>query len=111
MAIENEQFSRKDLFTFFVSARIINFLKLLARGSSDQTLSELMSNEGDDWRQDLGRELFGKLLNEQKLYGGIRGQLFEVESFEFEVFRQIWSSLEYIGSVSGAHILCDRKLS
>ena len=69
MAIETPNFSRSDLYTLFISARILNFLKGLRPVEGGLPLKEVLSSRSmQGGRSALGSELLLRLLNENTLY-------------------------------------------
>jgi hypothetical protein len=68
MAIETSSFCRDDLYSLFITARIINFLKDHV-GSGSVTLQQAMeSARTRDKRAGIGSDLLMRLLGEKRLY-------------------------------------------
>lgn len=68
MAIESPLFVRDDLYTLFISARILNFLKGLDGIGNRLTLKEALQYAGGNKKGRIGAELLTLLLDEQQLY-------------------------------------------
>jgi radical SAM superfamily enzyme YgiQ (UPF0313 family) len=101
MAIETEHFTRDDIYTLFVTTRIINFLKGL-NGNRDGERAAL------DQRSALGLEILEKLLSEKVLYAATSRGFKALSRFKFDLFEKVWSSLDYITTQSGnAVTICD----
>ncbi|OGW72312.1 MAG: B12-binding domain-containing radical SAM protein [Omnitrophica bacterium GWA2_52_12] len=88
MAIETPEFSREDIYTLFITTRILNFLKGLDAAPIIP-------------RDQLGWELLQKLLNEGQLFAATRQGLKPVRHFKTELFRRVWDQLETIGTQTG----------
>lgn len=69
MAIETSNFCRDDLYSLFITARIINFLKDYRGGNETVTLQHAMeSARSRGKRARIGSDLLMRLLEERKLY-------------------------------------------
>lgn len=99
MAYESDKFSREDLYTLFVSSRIINFIKSFDVENTNELLA-LQFNE----RKGLGIEVLKRLLSEGRLYAFQSGKFIENIKFKVALFEKIWFSLEYIVSRNGRRI-------
>jgi radical SAM superfamily enzyme YgiQ (UPF0313 family) len=91
MAGENGLFKREDIYTMFISSRIINFLKGLDITESVD-LSELIDHQWNDKRTATGFELLKELeitgiLNFQTSQGRIPNRKFKAELF-YQVLRE-----------------------
>jgi radical SAM superfamily enzyme YgiQ (UPF0313 family) len=73
MALETDFFCRDDLYTLFVSARILNFLKGLRFHEKEIPLSEALSRLGSRGRREkLGGDILQRLFRERRLYASTR---------------------------------------
>jgi tRNA A37 methylthiotransferase MiaB len=105
MAIETEDFDRDDIFTLFVSSRIINFLKSIDFVGSEAPLQEVLeAARREGGRAAIGALLLGKLLEERRLYGWCRNQFRPVPRFKAAVFFDVWSRLDRITTQKGKNI-------
>ncbi|HEY2917944.1 MAG TPA: radical SAM protein [Candidatus Binatia bacterium] len=103
LAIETENFSRDDIYTLFVTTRIINFLKGLPL-SAPTSLLDLMSRDWRDPRACIGFELLTKLSKEGRLYFSHTAGFVENTRFNTNLFLQILSETGEIGCRSGTRI-------
>ena len=67
LAAESDSFSREDIYTLFVSTRIINFLKGLTLPESSD-LNELLHQTWTEERVRIGMELLKELMHSRTLY-------------------------------------------
>jgi hypothetical protein len=103
LAIETDNFARDDIYTLFVTTRIINFLKGL-RLSTSASLMELISLDWHDPRVRIGFELLTQLSKEGKLFFAHTAGPIENTRFNTNLFLDILSKTEKIGSQSGTQI-------
>jgi radical SAM superfamily enzyme YgiQ (UPF0313 family) len=90
MAIEAGHFRRDDLYTLFITARIINFLKGLRLKGKNVTLQEALSEaEHAGQREKLGAQLLKTLLSEKRLYAATKGNLELLPRFRTEIFLKV----------------------
>ncbi|HMK66281.1 MAG TPA: radical SAM protein, partial [Thermodesulfobacteriota bacterium] len=97
LAIESEDCRREDLYTLFISTRIINFFKGLTLSENQITLPRALKdarNQGK--RAALGAELFEKLLAQGTLYGAAPDRFRELPRFNAKLFFALWAGLGYI---------------
>jgi len=105
MAIETDGVRRRDLYTLFIAARIINFLKGLEFDGQNQSLDELLTDgAGKDQRTRLGLEVLRRLLEEQKLYAATGNGLQVIPEFAPELFMQLWTKLDWLTTQAGKRI-------
>jgi len=99
MAVETAHFGREDLYTLFVTSRIINFLKGIPCEKREMTLAEaLCAARSQGKRAALGAELLGKILREKQLCAATKNDFRPLSRFRSDLFLRIWSSLEHIGT-------------
>ena len=114
MAIETPEFSREDIYTLFITTRILNFLKgcefavvgnrhacSLRNTIHDPFLPRIHWPILPTSREQLGWELLQKLLNEGRLFAATRQGLKPVRHFKTELFRRVWDQLGTIGTQTG----------
>ncbi|HNV85702.1 MAG TPA: radical SAM protein [Candidatus Omnitrophota bacterium] len=105
MAIESEHFKREDIYTLFVTARILNFLKGIQLNGESGTLRDVFEIlENSDKRQALGGELLARLLSERKLYAVIRNERRLLPKFKADLFFRIWDKLDFIATQNNQKI-------
>lgn len=109
MAVETADFSRDDLATLFVTARILNFLKgLQAKGpvSPEETsLTEaLAAAQAGVRRHQIGVEILNILLTERKLYAATSQGLVLREWFNPRLFFDVWDRIEVLATTNGGRI-------
>jgi radical SAM superfamily enzyme YgiQ (UPF0313 family) len=92
MAIENDLFQRDDLYTLFITARIINFLKGLRLKEKKVSLPDALSEaQQGGHREKLGAQILRKLLEERRLYAATKGSLELLPRFRAEIFLKVWT--------------------
>jgi radical SAM superfamily enzyme YgiQ (UPF0313 family) len=103
MAVETGGFDREDIYTLFITTRIVNFLKGLPLSSS-APLTDLLGRTWPDKRLRIGFELLKLLLKTQRLYFWTKNGLIENENFLTEVFLRVLSEAEDIACLNGSTI-------
>jgi radical SAM superfamily enzyme YgiQ (UPF0313 family) len=105
MARVNEGVSRDDLYTFFVTARIINFLKGIPRRSAPVTLKDVLDDAGGSGRRArIGAELLERLLGEKRLYAATGNGRHLLSHFRPELFFRVCEEAGYLRTQRGATI-------
>jgi radical SAM superfamily enzyme YgiQ (UPF0313 family) len=105
MAVETDQFHRDDLYTLFITARIINFLKGLRLKEKKVSLQEALSEAGKaGHREKLGAQILQKLLNEKRLYAATKGGLELLPAFRPDVFMKVWIKSRSVRTLRGTLI-------
>jgi radical SAM superfamily enzyme YgiQ (UPF0313 family) len=103
MALESRHFTRDDIYTLFVSTRMINFLKgLPVDGTSD--LTELLERSWPGARTQMGVELLTRLLRTKKFYLWTAAGLIESRHFKPEIFETVLAQAGVIGCTNGGRI-------
>ena len=106
LAIETETFSRDDIYTLFVTTRIINFLKGLPLRSTT-TLGSLISAAPETHKAGIGLLLLKQLLTTRRLYFLTKQGLEENRKFVSELFSRVLSQVEFIACQNGHSIIVD----
>jgi radical SAM superfamily enzyme YgiQ (UPF0313 family) len=108
MALETDHFSRDDIHTFFISARIMNFLKgIQVKGERLSLQAALGMAEHLGERQKLGSEILRRLFEERTLYAATRHGLKPIRRFKPDLFLRISLRVGYVVSQHGGSIeLC-----
>ncbi|BBM82911.1 B12-binding domain-containing radical SAM protein [Candidatus Uabimicrobium amorphum] len=103
MAIETEHFQREDIYTLFITTRIINFFKGLRveNCSVDEALAIAQENGG---RDKIGSDILQKLFCEKKLYAYTKKGYKELPKFKSTLFFDVWQNLEYIATQNNTRI-------
>jgi radical SAM superfamily enzyme YgiQ (UPF0313 family) len=104
LAIEADQFRREDIYTLFVTTRIINFLKGLPLTSST-SLKDLLSLRWADHKTAIGFELLRLLQTTHQLHFWTNQGLRENEKFKPEIFSRVLSEAAEIGCQNGQRII------
>jgi radical SAM superfamily enzyme YgiQ (UPF0313 family) len=105
MAIETDQFRRDDLYTLFITARIINFLKGLRLKGATVTLHDALNEaERGGHRKELGAQILRKLLDERRLYATTKGGLEPLPRFKAEVFLKVLMKSKTVRTQEGTWI-------
>jgi radical SAM superfamily enzyme YgiQ (UPF0313 family) len=105
LAIETDQFERGDIYTLFITARIVNFFKGLRLEHDPIPLPEALSiarHQGK--RSALGAGLFERLITESRLYAMTKEGIKDLTRFKPEVFFNFWSELGEITTQEGKKI-------
>src|SRR5262245_3245672 len=90
LAIETGNFNRDDIYTLFVTTRIVNFLKGLPIGESS-TLSELVTHPWSDQRSHTGGELLKQLRETGQLFFRTKQGLVANRNFRTALFARVLS--------------------
>lgn len=107
MAIATPDCTRDDLFTLFLTARIINFFKGLALPKASVALAEaLAAAEQQGGRTALGAAVFRKLFEDQTLCAVTGNTWQPIQRFRPELFFRIWAKMQQIRTQEGKLILC-----
>ena len=104
MAVETDQFRREDIYTLFVTTRIINFFKGL-RLSTATDIDALVDCSWSDDRTRIGFELLRILRETNRLYFWTTKGLFENQKFKPEVFFRVLQQAGVIGCQNGQRIV------
>ncbi len=116
MAWETDSFKREDIYTLFITTRILNFLKGLSVDGGVCPRHEVTGTDLYDLhvaletvrksggRNLLGVEILEKLLAGEGLFAATNTGLQPVLKFKTELFFQIWNQLEYITTQAGQRI-------
>jgi len=105
MAIQTDGVRRRDLYTLFIAARIINFLKGVEFAGQNRSLDQLLRDSAEkDQRTQLGMEILRRLLAEQKLYAATGNGLQEVCEFDSSLFMQLWTEFDWLTTQAGKRI-------
>lgn len=103
LAIETDQFSRDDIYSLFVTTRIINFLKGLPI-TGNGSLEELMDQSWSDPRTNIGFELLLQLLWTGCLDAWTKSGRIEKTHFDSGLLRRVLIQVEEIAAQSGQKI-------
>jgi hypothetical protein len=106
MAGANEHVSRDDLYSLFITARIINFLKGIPLQPRQSTLEEALAHaRGSGQRARIGAELLERLLGEKRLYAATRNDRRFLSRFRPTVFFRVCEETGYLRTRQGAVIV------
>ena len=105
MAIETDRFRRDDLYTLFVTVRIINFLKGLRFDKEEVTLKEALSAAAEKGsREKIGADILKKLLTENLLHASTRKGLKPLTHFRTDLFFQVMEKTARLCTTTGQWI-------
>jgi hypothetical protein len=105
MVIETEHISRDELFTLFLTTRILNFLKGLDAIENPCPLTEALNiAEKAGGRTAIGSEILRQLFAQRQLFAKVGKELQPIRRFQFDLFVIIWSRLQGICTQQG-HIM------
>jgi radical SAM superfamily enzyme YgiQ (UPF0313 family) len=106
MAIETDQFHRDDLYTLFITARVINFLKGLRLKEKKVSLQDALSEaEQLGHREKLGAQILRKLLDERRLYAATKVGLKPVPRFNAKLFFRVMEKSNLIKTKGGVDVV------
>jgi radical SAM superfamily enzyme YgiQ (UPF0313 family) len=103
MAIETEGFCRDEIYTLFVTTRIVNFLKGLPLSSSVD-VETLLKQRSFTTRTEIGLELLRQFTASGRMYFWTRRGLVENKRFRTEVFRRVISQAKIVTCQDGKSI-------
>ncbi len=106
LAIETNNFCRDDIYTLFVTTRIVNFLKGLALGESIR-LTELIMHRWQDQRTRIGFALLERLIDSGRLYFSTRQGLVENRKFRTDLFARVLSLIGAISCQDSGQVVVD----
>ncbi|MFA6601108.1 MAG: radical SAM protein [Candidatus Omnitrophota bacterium] len=105
MGVDTGLLGRGDVYTFFITIRILNFLKSLSfEGESISWGQALARLKGRDPRSRLGAGLLEKLFEEGILYAAVRGGLMPLKRFSAKLFFQCWQKIDNMVTLEGRQI-------
>ena len=104
MAVETDEFCREDIYTLFITTRIINFLKGL-RLSTSTGVDALLDCSWSEDRTRIGFELLRLLRETNRLYFWTTKGLRENEKFEPEIFFRVLQQAGVVGCQNGQRIV------
>lgn len=108
LALETEDVSRDDLYTLWISSRILNFFKGLPFSTGRLRLDEaLVLAQGLGARAAAGVEIFRRLLLENQLVAATQGGLQPLSRFRTSLFLAIWNNLGFITTLTGGKIILE----
>ena len=105
MAIETDQFRRDDLYTLFITARIINFLKGL-RVKGKNVIASRSSGDGGKRRtqRKVWRGDSQKILTERHLYAATKAGFEPLPRFKVDIFLKVWTKSQTVRTQGGSRI-------
>jgi radical SAM superfamily enzyme YgiQ (UPF0313 family) len=105
MAVETDQFRRDDLYTLFITARIINFLKGLRLKGKKVSLQDALSQaENQGPREKLGAQILRKLLSEGRLSAVTKAGIKPILRFNAKILFQVIEKSRLIKTQGGVEI-------
>jgi hypothetical protein len=107
MAIEGAHFVREDLYTLFISARILNFIKGLRIEKSRLPLKEALSVADESKRGRLGVDLLNRLLDEGRLYAATPQGTAPIPRFRPALFFKILYAANTVRTLQGLDVRLD----
>jgi radical SAM superfamily enzyme YgiQ (UPF0313 family) len=103
LAIETDNFCRDDIYTLFVTTRIVDFLKGLAMGEST-SLMELITRRWPEQRTRIGFAVLAELIDSGHLYYWTQHGLVENRKFRIDLFARVLREVGAIRCQNGATI-------
>jgi radical SAM superfamily enzyme YgiQ (UPF0313 family) len=107
MAIETQEFGRDDLYTLFITARIINFIKEISMDTSSARFSDALEcAEKTGGRHAIGGALLRRLLLEKTLFAWTRRGPEPLPRFRSDLFFQVLDEAREIATLKNRVIHC-----
>jgi radical SAM superfamily enzyme YgiQ (UPF0313 family) len=107
MAVETAEFKREDIYTLFITTRLINFLKGLPLSSSAD-LTELLYQPWTEPRTRVGFELLNAFAETNRLYFSTKQGLIENRKFKPELLLRVLSGAGEIACQNGTQISVEK---
>jgi hypothetical protein len=105
MAWEGEDFSREDVYTLFVTTRILDFLKSWQlEPEVEVPLDRLLAEGAEARRRRLGIEILTALLDSGVLHAAVGGERKPLTRFRSDLFFRVLGEAGSVETVSGARI-------
>ncbi len=97
LGIGNNPAERENIYTLFILARMVNFLKQLSGVDHDVCLRDLLDGE-ENWqgRERLGLQILKRLFANKRLFGFTGKEFKPLPKFRYDLF---WAFLEQAGHV------------
>ena len=103
LASETDHFTRDDIYTLFITTRILNFLKGLNLAACS-SLVELMAHAWPDIRTRVGFESLCLLAGSDRLHFRTKASIVPNQHFRTELFRRVLSDAQSIACQNGTII-------
>jgi len=107
LGLENENFSRDDIYSLFVITRIINFLKGLSVDGTTKLSAVIETRNGQSGAH-VGLSLLKQLLTRGVLFSRTKKGLVMNRRFVNRLFFKVFSEAQFIGCQNGGTIMIDR---
>lgn len=102
MATETDHVSRDDLYTLFITARIINFIKGFRMDKKEMSIDEALDiAEGLGKREKTGVEILRRLFKEKIMFAATENGFKPLPRFRSDLFFWLWDRLHYIVTQNG----------
>jgi len=102
-AIETEHFTRDDLYTLFISTRIINFIKGLTLSENNSLLDQIHISSSDH-REQIGMQLLQQLIDQKQLFFYTKQKLIANKHFNVELFAKLLQQIDKITCLNGRQV-------
>ena len=105
MTIESGHVSRDDVYTLFITARIINFLKGFRFEKNEISIEEALDQIVELGKRELaGVEILRRLFNERVLYAATHKSYRPLPRFKTDLFFNVWEGMTHIVTQKGGRI-------
>jgi len=105
MAIETDGFKRDDIYTLFITARIINFIKGIRTGIKEADITDALdAAKRGDKRGALGAEILKRLSNEKRLYAATGKGMKPIDRFKADLFFRVCKKMPCVRTLTGDRI-------
>ncbi|SPD74090.1 Radical SAM domain protein [uncultured Desulfobacterium sp.] len=106
MAIETGNFHRDDIYSLFITARIINFIKGIITEKDRFTFREALDAASlRGTRDKIGAEILRCIFKEKVLYAAAKNGLKPLPRFKADLFLKVWGRLAFITTQDGAVVI------
>ena len=106
LAIETEDFKRDDIYTLFVTTRILNFLKGLSI-TNDISVLELMTQSWSDARIRIAFQLLRQLASTEHLYAWTRDGFVKNQRFKISLLKKVLTETASVVTQNGRTVAVD----
>jgi radical SAM superfamily enzyme YgiQ (UPF0313 family) len=105
MAIESGHVSRDDVYTLFITARIINFIKRFRFEKNEISIEEALDQIVELGKRGLaGVEILRRLFKERVLYAATNKDYRPLLRFKADLFLNVWEGMTHIVTQNGGRI-------
>ena len=94
MAIETEHFKREDIYTLFITTRILNFFKGLKFEENELDVPKALGLARQSGkRSQIATEIFERIFLDRRLHAATKSGLRPLNKFKADLFLKVWAQL------------------